>query len=180
MSDPARARLTVRLLRDDELPAYLAIVNAAISGLTGGVYSAETLRSWQVPITGAALDELRRNDDHEIRFLAEMDGDAVGIGALVVEGAELRACYVLPAAARRGVGSAIINAIEQRARAQGLDRLTVVASLNAEPFYAARGYMVRERGALQLTDGQSMAAVRMSKSLSLGADGGHSAGPSAG
>jgi putative acetyltransferase len=161
----AGARPTVRLLRDDELPAYLAIVNAAIAGLAGGPYADETLRSWQVPITEATLDELRRNEDHEIRFLAEIDGDAVGIGALVVEGAELRACYVRPAAARRGVGAALVDAIEQQARAQGLDRLMVVASLNAEPFYAAFGYRVRERGEFPLRDGQSMAAVWMSKLL---------------
>jgi putative acetyltransferase len=165
MPDPAAARPSVRLLRDDELPTYLSIVNAAISGLAAGPYSAETLRSWRVPLTDAALDELRRNDDHEIRLIAEMDGTAVGIGALLVESAELQACYVLPTAARRGVGAALVDAIEQQARAHGLDHLQVVASLNAEPFYAALGYRVRERGEIRLRDGQPMAAVFMSKSL---------------
>jgi putative acetyltransferase len=165
MPDPANAWPSVRLLRDDELPAYLSIVNAAITGLAAGSYSEATLRSWRAPITEAMLDELRRNDEHEIRLIAELDGDAVGIGALVVEGAELHACYVLPTAARRGVGSALVDAIERQARAHGLDRLMVVASLNAEPFYAALGYRVRERGEILLRDGQPMAAVWMSKLL---------------
>jgi putative acetyltransferase len=165
MPDSARPRPSVRLLRDEELPNYLSLVNAAITGLAGGHYSAETLQSWRVPITEATLDQLRRNDDHEIRFVAEMDGAAVGIGALVIEGAELRACYVLPTAARRGVGSAIVDAIERQARAHGLDRLMVVASLNAEPFYAALGYGILTRGDIHLKSGQPMAAVWMSKSL---------------
>ena len=111
------------------------------------------------------LRDLERNDDGEIRLIAELDGAAVGIGALVVVDSELRACYVVPEAGRRGVGAAIVREIERIAIAEGLTELTLQASVNAEPFYAALGYGVLERGEHTLRGGQRMAAVRMAKQL---------------
>ena len=43
--------------------------------------------------------------------------------------------------------------------------LHLAASLNAEPFYAAHGYEVRERSAVVLQNGHRMPAVWMRKSL---------------
>jgi putative acetyltransferase len=94
-----------------------------------------------------------------------LNGSVVGIGALIVERSELRACYVLPEAARRGCGSALVQEIERLAREHGLAQLQLAASLNAEPFYAARGYHVRERSEVVLRNGLRMAAVWMEKTL---------------
>jgi putative acetyltransferase len=105
------------------------------------------------------------NTDREVRFIAELDEIPVGIGALVVERSELRACYVVPHAARQGCGSAIVREIERVAREKGLTRLDLAASLNAEPFYAAHGYKVRERSDVVLRNGLRMPAVWMEKKL---------------
>ena len=98
-------------------------------------------------------------------MIAELGGKAVGIGALVVADSELRACYVLPEAARRGVGAAIVREIERIALAEGLTKLTLQSSINAEPFYAALGYQVIDRGEHILRGGQRMAAVKMARRL---------------
>ena len=79
------------------------------------------------------------NHDDEIRLVAELDGELVGIGALVLADSELRACYVVPAAARKGVGSALVAEIERIARQHGLTHLELLSSLTAEPFYRALG-----------------------------------------
>ena len=71
--------------------------------------------------------------------MAEIDGEPVGIGAIVVSNSELRACYVAPSAARRGVGSAIVGRIEQIAREHRLNYLELESSTTAEPFYSAFG-----------------------------------------
>jgi ribosomal protein S18 acetylase RimI-like enzyme len=92
-------------------------------------------------------------------------GRVVGIGAAVFENLELRACYVAPAASRKGVGSALVKEIEDAAREQRVPRLEVDSSMTAECFYRTVGYEVVERGEHFLGNGQRMACVRMRKEL---------------
>ena len=111
------------------------------------------------------LHRLTRNADREIRLVAELDGVPVGIGALVLEKSELRAVYVAPEGARRGCGSALVREIERSARDNQVTRLTLHATLNAEPFYARLGYAVLERTQVALPNGHPMRVVRMGKDL---------------
>lgn len=157
--------ITVRPLRDDEGCIYLEIVNCAIRGLAASHYAPDALAGWVVPVTDETVRDLMMNRDHEIRLVAELDEKPVGIGAVVLERSELRACYVSPQAARRGCGSALVQEIERLARANGLTRLDLAASINAEAFYAAHGYEVRERSEVVLGNGHRMAAVWMGKNL---------------
>ena len=64
-----------------------------------------------------------------------------------------------------GCGSALVHEIERIARDNGVTRLTLSASLNAERFYAAHGYEVIERTDVVLPNGHQMASVRMAKDL---------------
>jgi putative acetyltransferase len=155
----------VRRARQEDTPAFIDIHHRSVRGLASGHYAAEVLNAWAPPVGEYDLHEFERNVDGEIRLIAEVDGTAVGIGALVVADSELRACYVVPDAARRGVGSAIVREIERIAKAEGLSELTLQASVNAEPFYLALGYHVIERGEHALRGGQRMAAVKMTKPL---------------
>jgi putative acetyltransferase len=157
--------IVIRTLRADEIRVYIDIVNSAILGLAVDHYPPETIAGWVVPITDETIRDLKLNTDGEIRFVAELDGVPVGIGALVLERSELRACYVAPNAARRRCGSAIVREMERVAREHGLTRLNLAASLNAEPFYAAQGYKVRERSEVVLRNGHRMPAVWMEKNL---------------
>jgi putative acetyltransferase len=98
-------------------------------------------------------------------LIAELDGEPVGLGSLVVDNAELRACYVVPEAARRGVGSALVTEMERIARDRGLTHLELHASINAELFYTRLGYETLERKDHVLRSGLRMAAVKMRKNL---------------
>lgn len=157
--------VTVRPLRDDEMRLYLEIHERAIRGLAASHYSQDDIEGWVVPATDENLRRLLLNADREIRFVAELDGAPVGIGALVLEKPELRAVYVAPEGARRGCGSALVHAIERTARDNAVTRLRLHASLNVERFYAALGYEVLERAEVVLPNGHSMAVVRMGKDL---------------
>lgn len=97
--------------------------------------------------------------------MAELDGRPVGIGALVLATAELRAVYVAPEGARQGCGTALVQEIERIARDGAVARLTLHASLNAEQFYSGLGYGVLERTEVVLRNNQRMAAVAMAKDL---------------
>ena len=61
------------------------------------------------------------------------------------DAARVRAMYTAPAFARRGVGRLILDLCHAAARAEGFDRVELVASLAGEPLYAAAGYTPIER-----------------------------------
>ena len=157
--------VSVRLLQPGEEQLYLDIVGRAIRGLAAGHYPPEAIAGWVPAVTDRSVEELRLNAEGELRLVAELDGTPAGIGALVVTRCELRACYVAPEAARRGCGSRLVHEIERIAREHGLTHLELAGSLNAEPFYAAHGYRVRERSEVALPNGTRLACVWMEKDL---------------
>lgn len=158
--------VVVRLMRDHEAKTFLEIHRASVRGLAANDYPASVIEAWApLPITDTAIAFFRVNHDEEIRLIAELDGDAVGIGALVLADSELRACYVLPSAARKGVGSALVADIERIGRQHGLKDLELISSLTAEPFYRALGYEVEDRVDHVLGSGGRMSAVRMRKKI---------------
>ena len=152
-------------MRPDEARVFLGIHGRAVRGLAATHYAEEVLDAWTVTLTDANIAAFLDNNDHEIRLIAELDGTPVGIGALILETSELRACYVAPIVARRGVGTALVAEIERLARANGLDHLHLLASLNAEPFYVALGYHSEGRTEHILSNGQRMGAIKMSKAF---------------
>jgi putative acetyltransferase len=160
--------VVVRPMRDDEAQTFLEIHGRSVRGLAAAHYPADVIVAWAGPaaITDNTVRGFLLNRDGETRLIAELDGVSAGLGALVVANAELRACYVVPEAARRGVGSALVKEMERIARDHGLRHLELHASVNAEPFYTALGYEALERGDHVLRSGLRMAAVKMRKALS--------------
>jgi len=157
--------ITVRPLRSNEGRMFLDIHTRSIRGLAAGYYTPEVIDAWVVPMTENNVRSFLENRDDEIRLIAELDGEAVGLGVLVLRRSELRACYVVPEAARKGVGTALVREIERIAKENGLERLELHASLNAEPFYGSLEYHPDCRIEHVLRTGHPMAAVQMSKSL---------------
>lgn len=81
------------------------------------------------------------------------------------EPARIRAFFVHPAHARKGVGRAILDACEAAARAYGFRSLELMATLPGLKLYRACGYEGDERVALDL-GGVSIEFVPMRKDLS--------------
>ena len=79
--------------------------------------------------------------------------------------AKIRAFFVHPAWARHGIGSMILEACENAAKAAGFTRLEMGATLSGVPFYSARGYAALENVNVPLGGGESMIVVRMAKQV---------------
>jgi GNAT superfamily N-acetyltransferase len=77
------------------------------------------------------------------------------------EPARIRAFFVDPAWARRGVGSCILRARIDAARDAGFRALELVATLPGEPPYRAFGFEACERFDAPLPDGPGLPVVRM-------------------
>jgi len=80
------------------------------------------------------------------------------------DAAKIRAFYVHPDWARRGIGSKILELCEDAARAAGFTRFEMGATLTGVPLYAHHGYVEVERSTLPFANGDSLAIVRMVKS----------------
>jgi GNAT superfamily N-acetyltransferase len=81
------------------------------------------------------------------------------------DAAKIRAFFVHPKYARRGVGSLILQACEDAARAAGFTRLEMGATLSGVAFYKAKGYVEVENQAVPLGNGETLPIVKMTKEL---------------
>jgi putative acetyltransferase len=157
--------VTIREMRSGDARRFLEIHHAAVREIAANDYPPSVVEAWARPITDQVIERFLANRDGEVRLVAEIDGEPVGIGAIVVSHSELRACYVDPSAARRGVGTALVTKIEEIAREHRLGHLELESSITAEPFYSALGYEVESRGQLLLSAEVPMASVKMRKRL---------------
>ena len=81
------------------------------------------------------------------------------------DAAKMRAFFVHPEWARRGVGTLLLNACEKAAYHAGFRRFELGATLTGVPMYAARGYRQVERILAPLQNGESLPVVRMAKQV---------------
>ena len=81
------------------------------------------------------------------------------------DSARIRAFFVHPDWARRGVAQAILSECESAIDAAGFRSIELAATLPGVPFYAAFGYALGERTEVPLGNGLTLGVVRMTKSL---------------
>jgi len=82
-----------------------------------------------------------------------------------VDAARIRAFFVDPAHARRGIGRRLYDECARAASAAGFTRLELMATLPGVPLYGALGFGEIERVVDVLPDGTSIGFVRMGRSL---------------
>lgn len=128
-------------------------------------------------VRGVAGDAFRRVREGRDDLVAAFEGDKVlGFGLLTTNELAIARHWASvtrlqrhPAAAHAGIGSALLDALEEAARARGLERvtLTVRGGTGLEGFYLRRGYAVDGRlpGRLRLPGGGTVEEVHLSKDL---------------
>jgi N-acetylglutamate synthase-like GNAT family acetyltransferase len=79
------------------------------------------------------------------------------------DNAKIRAFFVHPDWARRGIGSKILDACEAAAMKAGFKRFELGATITGERLYRARGYEVIDRIEVPLVNGEALPVIRMSK-----------------
>lgn len=82
-----------------------------------------------------------------------------------VDAAKIRAFFVDPAFARRGIASLMMLAAEQAARAEGFNHLELMATLPGVPLYKALGFTATGSHAERLPDGNVIPFVPMRKAI---------------
>jgi putative acetyltransferase len=143
----AAATPGLRPFLPSDAPRLAALFRTSIETLAADYYDDDQLAAW----ASVALDEdaFARRLAANLTIVATLGGEIAGFASL--ENKErVDMLYVHPAAARRGVGAALADAIEKLAHARGVAQLSVDASDAAREFFAARGYVAIQRNTVVL------------------------------
>ncbi len=79
------------------------------------------------------------------------------------DAAKIRAFFVHPDWARRGVGSMILQACEDAARSAGFTRYEMGATLTGAKLFSVKGYVAVKPISIPLANGESLPVIRMEK-----------------
>ena len=175
--------IQIRPARTEEIPALEQLIAASVRALSLGYYTPEQIESALVHVFGVDTQLIADGT----YFVAELDGQIVGCGGWSkrktlfggdqakagednlldpnIEPARIRAFFIHPDFARRGIGKQIIETCEHAAAAAGFRRLEMAATLPGEPMYRAVGYEVIEWFDLPFPNGVVLPLVRMGKDV---------------
>lgn len=159
MTADAMNTFTIRPARADEIPALETLITASARILSQGFYTAEETEAAITHVFGVDSELVA---DGTYLVVDDDAGDRLGCGGWskratlfggdrfagresglldpARDAAKIRAFFVAPHAARRGVGAALLKACEDAAAAAGFARTELMATLPGVPFYAAHGY----------------------------------------
>ena len=177
------AALTVRPARPGEAGALRSLIEASVIGLGAGHYTPEQLASALVHVFGV---DTRLIEDGTY-YAVENDGRLVACGGWsrrrtlfggdqyatrsddrldpATEAARIRAFFVHPEAARRGIGRMLLSECERAARREGFRRMELMATLSGIALYENAGFRRAEAHELLFPDGVRFPLVRMERAL---------------
>jgi GNAT superfamily N-acetyltransferase len=178
------APVTIRLAAAADIPRLRGLIEASVRGLQAGDYSPRQIERALEVVFGVDTQLI----DDGTYFAAEAEANIVGCGGWskrktlyggdrwtarddetpldpARDAAKIRAFFILPAWARRGIGSLILEACESAAIAAGFKRFEMGATLTGVPLYLARGYTEIESLSVPLGNGESLPIVRMEKRI---------------
>jgi GNAT superfamily N-acetyltransferase len=173
----------LRLARRDDVPTLERLIERSVEQLGAGWYSAEQIASALRFMFGVDTQLV----DDATYYVVEDGGGVVAAGGWsgrrtlfggdqwkheadlpldpATEAARIRAFFVHPGSARRGLGRMLFDRCVADARTAGFRRVELMATLPGEPLYRALGFMEEERAELPLPDGVRIPLVRMSRAI---------------
>ena len=179
----ARMNWTLRPARLDDVPALEELIPLSVRALQAAYHSSAQMEAALGPVFG--VDRQLITDG--TYFVAEQAGQIIGCGGWsrrkalfggdrarggmdglidpASEPARIRAFFIHPKWARRGIGRAILAACESAIRAAGFRDAELVATLTGEPLYASAGFAMVERYDVPLAGGLTLPVVKMRKRL---------------
>lgn len=175
--------ITTRLATFNDIPELQELIALSVRGLSTNYYNQQQIESAIKYIFG--VDTQLVTDG--TYYVAEIDGITVGCGGWSKrntlyggdqhkevedplldpehDAARIRAFFVHPDYARRGIGSYIMKVCETAAQNNGFKSLQLGATLPGVPLYEAMGYKAMENIDQPMPDGVVLPLVKMFKVL---------------
>lgn len=176
----------IRRATRDDVPAIEGVMRASLEFLGRTAYDQAQVES---AIRHTARIDVQMIDDGTYFVAVAGDGRVVGCGGWsrraklfrgsadqeagsqlrlldpATEPARVRAMFVAPEWARRGIGREILQRAEDAARAEGFRKMILLAMLSGERLYEACGYAATQPYAMETPDGVTLGCVVMEKEL---------------
>ena len=172
----------IRLATPADVPCLQVLIDASVRGLQGQDYSPEQIDAALRKVFGVDSQLIA---DGTYFAVQSSSGEVVGCGGWskrktlyggdvwnaredsllnpLTDAAKIRAFFVHPIWARRGIGTLILEACEAAALAAGFSCFEMGATLTGVPLYEARGYHALENLQVPLGNNLSLPIVRMQK-----------------
>jgi GNAT superfamily N-acetyltransferase len=176
---------TIRLAREADIPALHALIEASVRGLQAGDYTPAQIEGALGTVLGLDTQLIR----DQTYLVAEASGMLAACGGWskrktlfgadrgpgrepdlldpATDAAKVRAIFVHPAFARRGLGSLILAHVEAAAGAAEFRHFEMGSTLTGVPLYHLKGYVEVERIAVPLHNGETLPIVKMVKPANL-------------
>ena len=179
----------IRTAGEDDIPALHRLIEASVRGLQAGDYTPAQIDGALGTVLGLDTQLIRDrtyflveaiNSDGTMtlagcggwskrKTLFGSDGASVREPELLdpqTDAAKVRAIFVHPDFARRGLGSLILAHVEAAAEAAGFRHFEMGSTLTGVPLYSLKGYVEVERIAVPLRNGEALPVVKMVKAAS--------------
>ena len=174
----------IRLAQMPDKPALTALIEQSVRSLQQADYTIVQLEAMLTHVYGVDTQLI----EDGTYYIVEIDGQLAGAGGWSrrktlfggdqaknadednllnpdSEPAKIRAFFVHPQWARRGIGSLLMQTCEDAAYRSGFTQLELMATLTGIPLYTINGFETRERIEISLPDGIKVPLVRMTKVL---------------
>ena len=173
--------LAIRPATMDDLPALERLIGDSVRGLSRPYYSDQQIESGLRYVFGP---DTRLIADGSYLVIVDDDGTIAAAGGWsrrktlyggdqmkdvddplldpTVDAARIRAFFVHPSYARRGLGRMMFEACRDAALAHGFRELELMGTLPGVPLYEKLGFVAREAVERELPDGVLLPFVRMS------------------
>jgi GNAT superfamily N-acetyltransferase len=180
--DPA---FPLRLATSDDIPSLHALIAQSVRGLSAGFYTPAQVESALRYVFGPDT-QLVADGTYYVIEAGEQLAAAGGWSRRrtmyggdqakaaedplldpAVDAARIRAFFVHPEWARRGLGRRLFEECRTAARAAGFRRLELVATLPGEPLYRTLAFEVAERFTVTLPDGVEVPFALMTRPVEL-------------
>lgn len=152
--------MKIREFRKTDLAAVKDLVNKTIDICYTGVYCAEAVqffKDWHHD------EKILKKAEDGYTIVLEQGGRIVGTGTLIYD--EIVRVFVNPASQKYGFGKLIMQKLEEKAIAEGVEVVRLDASIPSKEFYDLLGYLTLEETFLEVGDNQRLDYYKMQKVL---------------
>jgi GNAT superfamily N-acetyltransferase len=156
----AKRQISVREFRLADLDSVKELISRTIDVCYNGFYLEEVMNyfdmyNWDGNILKAARDGYI--------VVVETQGKIIGTGSVI--GDTILRVFIDPGYQKQGLGRLIMNELENRAAANGVNILQLRALANARKFYESLGYSIVDRDLVEVDNGRHLEYYQMEKKL---------------
>jgi putative acetyltransferase len=152
--------MRIRSYREED--GIKEVVKRAVESVEPEKYSDEEQKHLENTIPQMNVDFAEHEDFSY--FVAVDDSEIIGVVGFKPESGKVSGIFVEPERNDKGIGSKLLEKIEEEAAEKGIERLEVLSSLEAIYFYQKNGYSTKEPTERDL-EGKNIEMMIMEKQI---------------